>query len=854
MALATAAPSGSSLDARRPSATLPVWALAVAVGVAALALTIWAVAPLSAPGSELLAWPILAIAFVVAERVIVHFEFRHDSHAVSFSAVPLVVGLFTVDPLLLVGLAVGGLTLALAVRRQSPLKLIVNVAAAWINVAVTVWIFRLLVELPAPEPSTWLPAVLAVVAGDFVQAVVISAAIALHQRALEIDATVLTLGAFQAVANTAIALVGVSLLVYEPLTLLLLAALLPVLYVSYRVHARLREQHQNLAELYEFGRSSSEAVLQNDVVTALLRGVTELMHADSAWLLLESESGEVTILRGDGSSADRASDDSAAARLHRAAQASAEPSLVRHGDGNDAADALTGLGISEALISPIAGASGSSATIVAADRSGDVRPFGQRDLTLFATVVNHASASLENSRLLDRLREEAATNEYQATHDLLTGLPNREAFQDEVNAALQRHPVAGVVLLDLDRFKEVNDTLGHHNGDLLLKEVGGRLRSVLREGDVVARLGGDEFGVLLTGLRSKDAATTAARAIPSAFDRPFEVGGMTIAVGASVGLTVAPDHGTDAATLLQRADVAMYSCKASGAGVELYRPEADEHSAARLMLATELRGAIESEELEVYFQPQVEMKTGHPMGAEALIRWPRMQGTLNPAELVSLAEHTGQIWPLTALVLKAAARECRRWWDLGWPIRVSVNFSARSLTDEGLVDEVTRILAEANLPPSGLCVELTETTIVAERHRVVPVLERLRGLGVSVAIDDFGTGYSSLAYLARLPIDEIKVDKSFVMDMATDAHADAIVRTILDLAVNLGLPVVAEGIENEEARLTLAERGCASGQGYFFSRPVPAEDFINWLLRDRSSSRLATGAPVNAPRLRPEQR
>lgn len=827
-----------------------VAALALFAATVVAAATATVLRPLDTFDGPAVPWPVLALAFFIAEFVLVHYEHRRESHSISFSGIPLAIGLFTLQPALLIAVGVGARVIAFgAVRRQPLLKLSTNLAATGLEITTAVCVFRLLVDqLGIPS---WAAAFLAVIASDLVSAFFISAAISAYTRTFAVDVGAIGAGTLEATGNVCLALLTLVLFEAEPASLLLLAALLPVVFVSYRVHARLREQHQNLAELYEFSQSISEAVLEDEVSETLLRGVRELMHAETAWLWVEGDDDSITAVRSaDGRAlAEQVAGDGPEGVLHSTAHAAGSPLLARAGEGSAVATALARLGVREALLAPVAQTSGRAATVVAADRTGDVRSFTEQDLTFFATLANHASASLENSRLLDRLREEAATNEYQATHDLLTGLPNRHAFQDHINAALAQHRVAGVVLIDLDRFKEINDTLGHHNGDLLLKEVGGRLRTVLREGDVVARLGGDEFGVLLTGVTSAAAAMTTARAIPNAFDRPFDVGGMTIAVDASVGLAVSPDHGTEAATLLQRADVAMYSCKANASGVEMYRPETDENSAARLMLATELRMAIETEELEVYFQPQVELKSGHPMGAEALVRWPRMQGVINPAELVSLAEHTGLIRPLTRHVLTAAARACRQWWDLGWPIRVSVNFSARTLVDEGLVDEIAAVLAGANLPPNGLCVELTETTIVAERHRVVPVLERLRGLGISIAIDDFGTGYSSLAYLARLPVDEIKIDKSFVMDMSTDSNADAIVRTILDLAVNLGLPVVAEGIETEEARATLAERGCAFGQGYFFSRPVPPSEFLEWLQRGR----LTRGAPVDAPGLRAEQ-
>ncbi|HMC42497.1 MAG TPA: EAL domain-containing protein, partial [Acidimicrobiales bacterium] len=477
--------------------------------------------------------------------------------------------------------------------------------------------------------------------------------------------------------------------------------------------------------------------------------------------------------------------------------------------------------------------------LVVGDRSGEVRRFSSGDLHLFATLANHAGVSLENNQLMDRLREKAAESEHQSLHDALTGLPNRTLFGQRLEEAIRGSSSVAVLLLDLDRFKEVNDTLGHHNGDLLLQQVGGRLRTGLRHGDVIARLGGDEFAVLLPDVGGKEAALHVAHGIVNLFERSFPIGDVSVDVGVSIGIAVAPFHGHEPGTLVQRADVAMYMAKGDQTGVELYSPERDGYSAERLALVGELRHAINNGELEVHFQPQVDLSTGSAFGAEALVRWCHpTRGLVPPDEFISIAENTGLIRPLTQLVLERSLLCCRSWRERGWPLRVSVNLSVRSLLQPNLVDDVAALLNRYGVPAGDLCLEVTESSMMIDPRRTIATLERLRSLGLTIGIDDFGTGHSALAYLLRLPVGEIKVDKSFVMSMATDRSAEAIVRTIVDLARNLDLPVVAEGVETAEVRDRLVAMGCGGAQGYLFSRPLRQEQLLRWL--DEQAPAMAT--------------
>ncbi len=439
-------------------------------------------------------------------------------------------------------------------------------------------------------------------------------------------------------------------------------------------------------------------------------------------------------------------------------------------------------------------------------------------------------------------RRQATLNEHQALHDTLTGLPNRGLFHELIQQAVLQARRSGdtvvVMLMDLDRFKEVNDTLGHHYGDLLLQQIGPRLSDTMRVSDTMARLGGDEFGVLLPGVSGPEAGQQVAEKMRTALRRQFVVEGLALDIGASIGIACFPDHGHDVDALLQRADVAMYVAKERKSGYELYQREQDPHSPSRLLLAGELRRAIEAGELILNYQPKLELSTGVVVGVEALVRWQHPQrGVVSPDEFIPLAEHTGLIKPLSAYVLRQAVRQASVWQDMGLDLHIAVNLSVADLLDQDLPDDIAALLDEWNVLPNRLALELTESTIMSDQGRARSVLARLHEMGVQISIDDFGTGYSSLAHLKRLPVSEIKVDKSFVLHMATDASDAVIVRSTIDLGRNLGLRIVAEGVETEDVRASLRDLGCDLVQGYHVCRPVSAAALEEWIT--------TSGATVN---------
>jgi diguanylate cyclase (GGDEF)-like protein len=449
---------------------------------------------------------------------------------------------------------------------------------------------------------------------------------------------------------------------------------------------------------------------------------------------------------------------------------------------------------------------------------------------LFARRMFFRTRSLEIAT--EELQRKQAENEYQALHDALTGLPNRVMFhqrlQEELDAAPARRQVA-VMIMDLDHFKEINDTLGHHHGDLLLREIGPRVGGALREGDIIARLGGDEFGVLLREVGGERAAADVARRVLRALEQPFVLEGLALNVSGSIGIACSPDHGGDVETLLQRADVAMYAAKESRAGYELYAPDRDRYSPERLELLGQLRGAID-DQLVLYFQPKAELPDGRILGAEALVRWRHpLRGLILPDEFIPLAERTALLTPLTLRVLEDALRQVRMWRELGLELQVAVNLSPRNLVDLHLPDEIAGMLHRWNVPAGALMLEITENTLMTDPNRAIDVLARLSAIGVGLSIDDFGTGHSSLSYLKRLPVQELKIDKSFVMNMVSDPNDAIIVRSTIELSHNLGLRVVAEGVESDQAWNQLAALGCDVAQGYYLGRPMPPAEFTGWL-------------------------
>jgi diguanylate cyclase (GGDEF)-like protein len=630
-----------------------------------------------------------------------------------------------------------------------------------------------------------------------------------------------------------LALVAVTSLDASPANAWLLVPTFAGLLLGYRAHASLTDRHLNLERLFRFTQAVSSSPEVEQVLGSVLGEAKELLHSERAEVaFLASAQGDVATVRlgatdrltraeapqsaEDGWLLSQVVDDGATVLIPRGTR---DPEMRAWLDGHKAR---------EALAVPLRGGAGVLGALIVTDRLGDVRSYDQDDVLIMETVANHASVALQNGELVDQLRHEAL-------HDALTGLPNRAMLMRRLSGALDEVAAgasagATVMILDLDGFKEVNDTLGHQQGDLLLIEVGARLTAAIGTAGVVARLGGDEFAVLVAASGDEDAVVRIARRALRVLEHPVVLDGMEVEIGGSLGLALAPQHAGDPAGLLKRADLAMYDAKASGRGLRVYDADLDSTDPRRLTLVAELRSALTRGDLRVHVQPQARADTGTTVSVEALVRWEHAElGWISPAEFIPIAERSGLIGPLTTVVLDQSLAAVAAWRRQGIDLGIAVNLSTRSLHDADLVDEVQRLLRRHDVPAGRLTLEVTEGSVMADPTRAIALLHRLRDLGCRLSVDDFGTGYSSLSYLKRLPVHEVKIDQSFVTGLRDTGEDLGIVRAIVDLGRHMGLEVVAEGVEDGTTWDLIASTGCDLVQGWHLGRPMPVEDLPAWL-------------------------
>ena len=788
-------------------------------------------------------WVVFAFLFALSEVFVVHLHLKRETHTLSLNEIPVVLGLFFLNPgrLLFAHLIGSGAALLLH-RRQRGIKLLFNLTMLGAEALAGYAVFSTVLGNAHPlSPRAWVAAVAATIVIDAMGAVLVTLAIYLYRGTFDArNATfVVSSGVLFALANASLGLLAVEVIWHDGRAAILFTAIAVALFVSYRSYAALHDRYHGLELLQQFTRVVSGSLARDDVTTAVLHEARELLRAERADMIVHNDDGTTSTVSfwGEGrphrSELRGTTDD----MLWQRVQDRGEALLVGRNARDDEAlrKYLDARSMRDVIAAPLMFDSRVVGMLVVSNRFHESETFSSDDLKLFQTLANHASVSLQNGRLVDELRFEAAEREYQALHDSLTGLPNRRYFSDKLEEAIDAARATGdsvaVLLLDLDRFKEVNDTLGHPSGDRLLREVAARLLGDVRDSDTVARLGGDEFAILLPGVAGPDVARVKAEDLLHGVARPYGIDGLMLEVDGSIGIALYPHHGHDAPTLMQRADVAMYAAKETHTACQVYSPGRDHNSAERLTLAAELREAITNHELEVHFQPYVDLATGVVRGAEALVRWRHpTRGMLPPDEFIPIAEHTGLIRPLTMYVLVAALRRRRAWADAGHDLSISVNVSMRDLVDSNLPQKVAEILEIARTSPEMLTLEVTESQLMSDTERCSGVLRELSAIGVQIAIDDFGTGFSSLVSLRSLPVDVIKVDKSFVLHMATNDNDDAIVRSTVDLGRSLGLRVVAEGVENEVTVQRLRQYGAHCMQGYYLSRPLPADAFDAWLV------------------------
>jgi diguanylate cyclase (GGDEF)-like protein len=840
--LSTAASSASPASpmrrlGRRLTGLAGVRALTIALGVGGLAFLVGVVRHLDRPQTEL-ALPVWALVclFALAEMLPVHLHRGRDAHSFSLSEIPLVLGLVGAAPVALVLARVVGAGGALAlIRRQQGTKLAFNLAHLLVEVAIAVWVFHMVAGAhpSVVDERTWLAALAATAATHVYGCLAVTAVISLHEGKLQADdlGSTFAAGAGAATVNTSLALVSLLAVAENPWVLTLLAVLVAVSAAGYRSYSNLRQGYGRLELLYGFTGAVGRTVEIDQAASTVLVEARTLLRAGRAALVwIDERSGRATYwVLGDGEPApvEVAPEELA---LHWWAPALRGEAVLAPRGAKDllVRAALHDAGLHDGLAVPLRSDDRIAGVLMVADRLDEVSTFGAEDLKLFGALANHARVALENGRLLEK--------EYQALHDALTGLPNRRLFAIAVRNALAEQTGASgqvaVLLMDLNGFKEVNDTLGHATGDTLLVEVGRRLTSALPTGATLARLGGDEFSVVIPGVADANEAYEHAVNLLSALRRPYELPQLTLDVSASIGVAISPDHGEDGPSLLKKADMAMYSAKSRASGVEVYALDVDSSNVRRLALTAELRRAVDERAIAVHFQPKVELITGRVVGAEALVRWTHPTlGAVEPDEFIPIAEHTGLIKAMTRSVLETALEHCARWREVAPAITVAVNISARSLVDLDLPAQVEALLKRNGLPPEALVLEITESAVLREPTRTLAVVARLRHLGVTLSLDDFGTGHSSLAHLKRLPVSELKIDRSFVTSMATDRGDACIVAATVALGHSLGMRVVAEGVEDEAAWAKLVETGCDDAQGFFVARAMPGEAFAAWLRR-----------------------
>ncbi|WP_455211884.1 putative bifunctional diguanylate cyclase/phosphodiesterase [Kaarinaea lacus] len=482
---------------------------------------------------------------------------------------------------------------------------------------------------------------------------------------------------------------------------------------------------------------------------------------------------------------------------------------------------------------------------------------GGDELALVGRAFDNMARSIENSvaslhareqelqrtqdelemRVHERTKDLASANKkltFLALHDPLTGLANRSLLVDRLEQGILRsqreNGSLAIFVMDLDHFKEINDTLGHNIGDQLLMEVAHRLENALRNTDTIARLGGDEFAIILQGDDLEQASIVASNLLKT-LDRPFFVENNKLSISGSLGIAMCPEDGEDSSILLQKADVAMYVAKRNNLGFSSYDPQFDIHHPGRLTIVSDLRHAIERNELKLFYQPKVDIKTGCLIGVEALLRWQRNGQYIPPDQFIPVAEKTGLIKPLTLWVLDVALQHCAKWQKAGYNLTTAVNLSTHNLKDAILDERIKELLTRWEVAPNSIILEITETDMMANPEEALELSKRLHAMGIGLSIDDFGTGYSSLVYLKKLPVEEVKIDRSFIVDSKGDKDSAVIVQSIIDLAHNLELKVVAEGVEDKHTINQLASLGCDYAQGYYISPPLDTLEFDRWLTR-----------------------
>jgi diguanylate cyclase (GGDEF)-like protein len=758
---------------------------------------------------------IVTIAFAITTYIVIDIPTAREKFSINIAELPLVFSLFFLTPSATVLAFIAGATLPMILSwRLRGVKLAFNFAQFALQAVTAVLVFRLVLgDAPAMSPRAWIGAGVATLASDVCSVELVSLAAWLHSRAFDHDVALWTMvtSGTAAMAKTAVALLAViALQVHVPDALVLVVIITAVMYLCFRMYAFLYLRYQRVEMLYRFTGAIAGAVDLVEVSECVVRDARDLLRAEAVELALCEPAGLIVTI-------DDANTISRRQLANEDVGAAMETLLALHGEDY-------------ALITSFGGET--TTGWLAVVRGIDHEQFEVADRRLFEALANHTSVAVENGRLLDQVSAAARQREHRALHDALTELPNRVHLTDGLTSAIAAAaPSQRVALLmvGLDDFREVNETLGHEHGDTVLRQVASRLRE-LSQGDwTAARVGGDEFAILVPDAGAVGAAVRIGESIVHAFEEPFHVAGLVIALSARVGVALTPDHGESAEEILRRAEIALRTAKVRHAQVNAFLLGDDPHSPRQLVLAHELRRAIEDEALAVHVQPQLELDTEMVRCVEVLARWQRDDQVIPPDEFIPVAERTGLIRPLTGYILDRALAHRKQWAAAGYDIDIAVNVSVRDLVDPAFPEQVAVALTRGVCPARALRLEITETQIMTEPQRVAAALRRLAILGVAVSIDDFGTGYSSLSSVRELAVDEVKIDRSFVSNAANDPQDGTLVKSITELGHGLGLRVVAEGVEDDATLELLRSIGVDAVQGYGISRPLPAVDFPGWL-------------------------
>jgi diguanylate cyclase (GGDEF)-like protein len=787
--------------------------------------------PLRDDWNQWWAFGLLTVAFALTELTVFRFQFRREAIALSMSEVPMVLAVVYIAPgPALAARLIGTVLVVLATRRPPLYKFTFNLAVLTLELACTyLFVWALVNGIGDGDQAL----VFAVVGGTLASSVVGTTMVAVGisrfegglLRRIRND---MRLAWWLFFVNATLAGMVLALSLVAPWLVLLAIAPLALLWYVIKAYGALDQRLRDLNAVHGFTGRVAQSLEPQEI------GRVAVLEAAS---ILRTEGAALVVFDGVSAVANEVFGDVGVELPQRALEGFWEqhanavgPTLVRGGDLDDVR--LPDGDVKEIMVAPVRDESGVSGVMVVAGRAAGGKRFTDEDLVRLQNLVEQLTTSLRKGLLHQRIEREAR-------HDSLTGLPNRTSFERSIVDVAARSNGDGllfVVMLDLDRFKEVNDTLGHQAGDQLLIEVAERIGRILRPDDVLARLASDEFAIVGHRINREEMLEFAWACVRDV-GRPVTLDGLEIVVTASAGLAVVEDDLEEGAPL-RFADIAMFNAKSQRLGVEVYRDEIDRRTPARLSMLGDLRAAIENEDLHLHLQPKLELNTGTIVGAEALVRWTHpVRGVVAPAQFVRIAEDTGLIKQLTDLMLHQGISNLRRIHERGYHLGLSVNLSTHDLLDRRLADRVQHHLSVNNVDATMLTLEITESSLLIDAPRSRATINELHEVGVSLSIDDFGTGYSSLSYLRRLPVGELKIDQSFVANVLIDEQDEVIVRSTIDLGHNLGLVVVAEGVENNEVLERLRALGCDVAQGYCISRPLAPAHFLSWLATTGHPSR-----------------